>query len=137
MIGNYLARFGGGSKCENFCSTQFIELNILLDTIKTSFFEFEFDSSKINIINYSKMNDQKIQFNYLGFTFLYISYRKVKTGGLLKKKEILFTTLKKEKHGFNFIYPINQSFKEIKSKIKKIINKLEQDSLVKVIKEIN
>ena len=114
------------------------ELAFLVKQIESALnsYGLELAMHKTQFIDYSKVGEKRIKFDYLGFTFNYIPKNKIRSGGILSRYNRIMA-IKENLMGSHLLYPKKESFKNIKIKLKKCINKLQRLSVFEVINDIN
>ena len=104
-------------------SRQLQGANLKISEEKTSFITHENDKEK---------------FDYLGFTFLFISNRRLRPGGILTRADDVYTRKNLLTNlGTYLVYPNSKGFDNIKQKVKDIIKKLLHRSEISVFNEVN
>jgi hypothetical protein len=82
--------------------------------------------------------NDKEKFDYLGFTFLFVSKRRLRPGGILTRADDVYTRKNLSTNlGTYLVYPNSKGFDNIKQKIKDIIKKLLHRSEISVFNEVN
>jgi len=101
------------------------ELNVIFAKLSEQLSEanLKLSESKSVFITHDK---KKEKFDYLGFTFFYVSNRKIKPGGIITKSYnvTLRKYLRTTNLGTYLVYPNSKGFSEIKSKCKEAVKKL-------------
>lgn len=114
------------------------ETGDILTAISNSLLKFGLNISqkKSQVIDYS--DDKPIKFKYLGFSFVYVSTKHIKKGGILTRyDDITNRKFSKTLNGTYLVYPSSEKFRDIKSKCKSLIKLLLKASLVEVLNKIN
>jgi RNA-directed DNA polymerase len=110
----------------------------ILDAVIKSLSKFNLNISKEEslIINYS--DGKRIEFKYLGFSFVYVPTKHIKKGGILTRyDDITKRKFSKTQNGTYLVYPNSEKFQDIKNKCKISIRLLLKASLVEVLNRIN
>jgi hypothetical protein len=82
--------------------------------------------------------NEKVKFDYLGFTFLYTPKRRIRPGGLLTRSDDIYIRKNRPTNqGTYLVYPNSKGFQNIKEKMKDIIKKLQHMSEISVFNEVN
>jgi hypothetical protein len=101
------------------------ELNAIFAKLSEQFSEanLKLSESKSVFITHDK---EKEKFDYLGFTFLYVSNRKIRPGGIITRSDDVTVRkyLSTTNLGTYLVYPNSKGFSEIKSKCKEAVKKL-------------
>lgn len=96
---------------------------------------FNFWELKPTFIRHDK---DKEKFDYLGFTFLYVSKRKIRPGGILSRSaDVALRKYSGVRLGTYLVYPSSESFSEIKSKCKDAIKNLTRWHEISVFNLVN
>jgi hypothetical protein len=118
------------------------ELPVLIQRIEQCLNKIGLNLSlaKTQLLYYNILN--KIKFDLLGFTFLYVPYNKIKKSGILTSSSTINKKTKKaitinNTGGTHLIYPSEKSFKNIKLKVKTIIKELNHLTVFEVVRNLN
>nr|YP_009476640.1 hypothetical protein StoMt_p004 [Storeatula sp. CCMP1868]AVM81133.1 hypothetical protein StoMt_p004 [Storeatula sp. CCMP1868] len=114
------------------------ETGDILTAISNSLLKFGLNVSqkKSQVIDYS--DGKPIKFEYLGFSFVYVSSKRIKKGGILTRyDDITNRKFSKTLNGTYLVYPNSEKFRDIKSKCKSLIKLLLKASLLEVLNKIN
>jgi hypothetical protein len=111
------------------------ELEFIAEVITQILTVLGLNINEKRILSYNK--NKKIKFNYLGYTFAYIPYFKIKPGGILNKKEYFAYKKDIKLEGLDLLYPSTEAFYVVKQFLKNNIDDLEQKSVKKVINSCN
>jgi hypothetical protein len=104
-------------------STQLGCANLKISEEKTSFITHKNDKEK---------------FDYLGFTFLYVSNRRLRPGGIITRADEIYRRKNLlTNQGTYLVYPNSKGYENIKKKMKDIIKKLLHNSEISVFNEVN
>jgi hypothetical protein len=111
------------------------EMDCLIKAVKDSLklVGLEISDSKTQVMIYR--SNERIKFNYFGFTFLYIPKNKVRIGGIITRDGYRDERISMKGTGTHLIYPSRESYKKIK--IKETINELKHSTVIKVINKVN
>jgi RNA-directed DNA polymerase len=91
---------------------------------------------KSRIITYD--TNDKIKFDYLGFTFYYVPKTHIKRGGLLTRHDAITERKNaKTEDGTYLVYPSKKNYDGIKLTLRSIIRKLTNRSMTEVLNELN
>ena len=115
-----------------------IELDLMISAVsdRLKSVGLELAIAKSQIFKYKNSNIEKIKFNYLGFTFLYVPNKHIKKGGIITRNDST-TVRKKNLEGTHLVYPSSKFYSNVKIKAKTILKKLKHNTVVEVINEMN
>lgn len=99
--------------------------------------QFKGANLKLSVKIITHENDKE-EFDFLGFTFLFVSKRRIRPGGIITRFDDVYTRKNSStNNGTYLVYPNSFGFRNIKQKIKNIIKKLLHTSEISVFNEVN
>lgn len=114
------------------------ELDLILERVKTCLdrvgLSLSLEKTKLITLN----DYEKVSFDYLGFTFLYVPKARIKKGGLLTRNDtITERKLSKKEDGTVLVYPSSNNFDKIKQKTQEIIRELTRNDMITCLNDLN
>ena len=115
------------------------ELKMLLDKIQKDLdpASLKLNPEKSSLIDLGHSSFKKIEFDYLGFHFLYVPTKKLRKGGIITRNDDITTRKNSANHGTFLVYVSNKNLAKIKEKCAKIIKKVTRISVLEALNLIN
>jgi retron-type reverse transcriptase len=115
------------------------EINSLFEKIKRELSPggLSLNSEKSSLMDLRHYHFKKLEFDYLGFHFLYVSTIKLRKGGIISSNDKITDGKNFFNLGTFLVYVSNKNFMEVKNKCAIIMRKVTRLSVLEVIDEVN
>jgi RNA-directed DNA polymerase len=94
-------------------------------------------TEKSSLIDLRHHDIKRLEFDYLGFHFLYVPTTKLRKGGIITRKDDITTRKNSSNYGTFLVYVSDKNFRKVKKKCAEIIKKVTRISVLEAINEIN